>query len=207
LEIYDADPSSFEGAIISSVIPETDALSDAVEKITEKKPIIVSPGIKTGLNIRIDNPAQLGSDLVVAAVAALAEYRTPIIIVDMGTATTFSVIDRKRNFLGGTIHAGVMISLNALTSNTAQLQQVELIKPANVIGTNTVDSLKSGLLYGNAALVDGMIERIEAELGEKTTVIATGGHAEYIVPYCNHSIKYDEGLLLKGLLLIYNKNK
>lgn len=207
LEIYDVDPMSFEGAIISSVIPETDALGSSVEKITGRKPIIVSPGIKTGLNIRIDNPAQLGSDLVVAAVAALVEYSVPVIIIDMGTATTFSVIDRKKNFLGGTIHAGVIVSLNALTSNTAQLQQVELIKPSNVIGTNTIDSLKSGLLYGNASMVDGMIDRIEEELGEKATVIATGGLAGYIVPYCRHSIKYDEGLLLKGLLLIYNKNK
>jgi type III pantothenate kinase len=207
LELYYVEPLSFEGSIISSVIPETDALAASVQRITGKKPIVVSPGIKTGLNIRIDNPAQLGSDLVVAAVAALAEYNAPMIIIDMGTATTFSVIDKKKNFLGGTIHAGVMVSLNALTSNTAQLQQVELVKPANVVGTNTVDSLKSGLLYGNASMVDGMIDRIEGELGEKTTIIATGGLAEYIVPYCKHCIKYDAGLLLKGLLLIYDKNK
>lgn len=206
-ELHNIDIEKIEGAIISSVVPTVTAtFKKAVEKLTGKNVLIVNPGIKNGLSIRIDNPAQLGSDLVVNAVAGIKEYPVPQIIIDMGTATTLSVIDNKKNYIGGAILTGVQVSADALVSRASQLSKVSLDAPGKVIGTNTIDCIKIGMTYSSACAVDGMIDRIEEELGEKCTVIATGGISGIIIPLCKHKIVIDDTLLLKGLMIIYKKN-
>lgn len=208
IQLYDKDPKNIEGSIISSVVPPlTTVLKNAVERITGKAPLIVGPGLKTGLNIRIDNPAQLGADLVVTAVAGIRRYSLPQIIIDMGTATTFSVISKKGEYLGGSILAGLNLSLNALSSGTAQLPAIDLSSPHRVCGTNTIDCMTSGAVYGSAAMVDGMIQRLSDELGETPVVIATGGISKLIIPHCQHDIILNDDLLLQGLSDLYYKNK
>ncbi|MHB8962632.1 MAG: type III pantothenate kinase [Saccharofermentanales bacterium] len=207
LELYDFDIDQIDGSIISCVVPPlTNSLRKAVELVTGKTPLVVGPGVKTGLNIMTDNPGQLGSDLVVGAVAALAQYPVPMVIFDLGTATTASVIDGGRTFLGGIIYPGINISLSALTSATSQLPRISIEKPARVVGRNTVDSMTSGIVYGNASMMDGMADRIEEELGQEVTVIATGGLAGLISPFCRREVIHDPDLMLKGLYLIYMKN-
>lgn len=207
LEIHGMKSNEIEGAIVSSVVPQiTRVVKEAAEKIVKKEALVVGPGVKNGLNILTDNPAQLGSDLVVDAVAAIAEYPAPMIIFDLGTANTVSVIDRKKNYLGGMIFPGINTSLNALTANASQLQGISLDAPKKAIGTNTIDCMKSGVIYSNAASLDGIVDRIEEELGEKVTVIATGGLAKTIVPFCKKEMVIDNDLLIKGLLIIYRKN-
>ena len=208
LDIYNIDSSQIEGSIISSVVPPlTNVLSDAVSKIIGKRPLIVGPGLKTGLNIHMDNPKEVGSDLIVDAVAGISEYGAPLIIIDMGTATTMSFIDKNKNYCGGVIIPGVRISMDALASRAAQLFKVSLEKPDNVIGKNTSDCMESGLVLGNASCIDGMIDRFHEEIGYETKVIATGGLAGVIIPLCKHDITIDDTLLLKGLKVIYDKNK
>ena len=208
IQLYDKDPKNIEGSIISSVVPPlTTVLKSAVERITGKVPLIVGPGLKTGLNIKIDNPAQLGSDLVVTAVAGIRQYPLPQIIIDMGTATTLSVINANGEYVGGVIAPGVNLSINALSAHAAQLPAIALSKPKKVYGTNTVDCMTSGAIYGNAAMVDGMIERITDELGQHPVVIATAGIAKAIVPYCKHQVLLNDDLLLQGLASLYYKNK
>ena len=208
LELYGIDIKKIEGSIISSVVPEiTTVVNNAISKIIGKKSIIVGPGVKTGLSIKVDNPAQLGSDLVVGAVAALAEYNAPMVVIDFGTATTLTVINGKKDLLGGMILPGVRLSLKSLSSGTSQLPEIGLEPPKKFIGTNTVDCMKSGILYSTAYGIDGFIENIEKELDEKVTVVATGGLAKAIVPLCKSKITVDDELLLKGLMDIYNKNK
>ena len=208
LELYGIDPSQIEGGIISSVVPPiTNIVRASAEKVLGKTVKIVGPGVKTGLNTLMDNPAQVGSDRIVNAVAAINEYPAPLIIIDMGTATTFCVVDEKKNYIGGMILPGVRISLDALTSRTSQLSRISIEAPKKTIGKNTIDCMKSGIINGNAACIDGMVQRIERELGQKATVLATGGLAKKIVPYCEQKIIVDDELLLKGLRLIYNKNK
>lgn len=208
LELYGITKEDIDGAIISSVVPSvTSTVLGAVKKITGIDALVIGPGLKTGLNIMIDNPAQLGSDLVVDAAAGIAEYPLPLIIFDMGTATTVSVIDENKNYLGGMIIPGVNISLNALTARTSQLPKISLDPPKKVIGRNTIDSMKSGILYSTAASLDGIIDRIEEETGKKYTAVATGGLAGRIIPMCKKKIILDDELLLKGLIIIYNKNK
>ena len=168
---------------------------------------MLGPGVKTGLNIVMDNPGQLGADLVADAVAGLASYPVPLVVIDMGTATTISVVNSKKQYIGGMIMPGVGISLDALTARASQLSGISIDAPRHIIGKNTIECMKSGVLYSNAAALDGIIDRIEEELGEKTTVIATGGLAKKIVPHCRKEIILDEELLLKGLMLIYRKNK
>ena len=207
LELHNIKPSCISGAIIASVVPPiTYLISSAVKKITGCTAMVVGPGIRTGLNILMDNPASVGADLIVGAVAAIAEYPCPLIIIDMGTATTFAVVDEKKNYIGGMILPGIRVSLDSLTSRTSQLPRISLDPPKRLIGRNTIDSMKSGILYGNASCIDGMTERIMDELGMRTTVIATGGLAETITPLCRQDIILDNELLLKGLLLIYEKN-
>ena len=169
--------------------------------------MVLGPGVKTGLNIVMDNPGQLGADLVADAVAGLASYPVPLVVIDMGTATTISVVNSKKQYIGGMIMPGVRISLDALTARASQLSGISIDAPRHIIGKNTIECMKSGVLYSNAAALDGIIDRIEEELGEKTTVIATGGLAKKIVPHCRKEIILDEELLLKGLMLIYRKNK
>lgn len=208
LRLHNIDVSKIEGGIISTVVTQlVGTLSQAVEMIIGKKPLMVGPGLKTGLNIKIDNPAQLGADLVVGAVASIAKYPLPQIVFDLGTATTASVIDKNGVFLGGPIVPGVKTSLTALSGSTSQLPYVELAAPQRVIGRNSIECMQSGSVYGTAALLDGLAERIEEELGEPCTLIATGGIAGCIVPYCKRNIIFDNDLLLDGLLFIYNKNK
>ena len=207
LSLFDLTADAFEGIIISSVVPPVlNSFRTAVIKLTGKRPMVVGPGIKTGLNILMDNPAQVGSDLIVAAVAALREYPAPLIIIDMGTATTISVIDKNSAYIGGCICPGVKISAEALSSRTAQLPGISLEEPKKAINRNTVDSMRSGIMMGSAAMLDGMIERMEQELGSQATVLATGGIARFVVPMCRREIVYDRNLLLKGLRILYLSN-
>ena len=208
LELYGLENHTFEGSIISSVVPSVTArVKEAMEKITGKNVFIVGPGVKTGLKIKLDNPLQLGSDRVADAVAATNLYPCPLIIIDMGTATTVSVVDNDKNFVGGMIMPGLMVSMEALATKTSQLPHIGLEAPKKAIGRNTVDCIKSGLIYGNAAAIEGLISNIEQELGEKCTVISTGGLAKIVTPLCRHKIIEDDKLLLKGLMIIYNKNR
>lgn len=207
LSLYGQDVYEIEDCIISSVVPQVgSAISRAVSQLCEIVPLMIGPGVKTGLNIKIDNPAQLGADLVAGAVGAIAEYTLPCVIIDMGTASTISVIDANGCFLGGVIAAGVRLTLKALCENTAQLPAIDIEAPRSVIGSNTVDSMKSGLVYGTAAMIDGLLDRIEDELGETPTVVATGGLSRDIISCCNRHIIYNENLLLDGLREIYEKN-
>lgn len=208
MEIHSLPISSIEGAIVSSVVPPlTEVLLSAVKKITGKIPMLVGSGMKTGLNIKMDNPKTVGSDLIVNAVAALNEYPAPIIVIDMGTATTMSVIDRSGNYIGGVIFPGLRVSLDSLSSRAAQLPYIGLDKPTKIIGKNTIDCMKNGILYGNAAMIDGVIDRIVEELGASASLVATGGLAASVTPLCRHKIRYDDVLLLKGLLILYKKNE
>lgn len=207
LELNGVDASSLEGGILSSVVPPlTAAIRTSAERILGKKILTVGPGLKTGLNIAIDNPAQLGSDQVVDAVAAIACYKAPLIVIDMGTATTMSAIDSTGKYLGGAIIPGLRVALDSLTSQTSQLPNISLEAPPHVIGTNTVDCMQSGAILGNASLLDGMIDRIQEELGETCTVVATGGLVPFVIPHCRHDIIGDDDLLLKGLWILYKKN-
>lgn len=207
LELYGIGQEDIDGAIISSVVPSvTLTIKSAIKKIVNVDSMVIGPGLKTGVNITLDNPAQLGSDLVVDAAAGIAEYPLPLIIFDMGTATTVSVIDENKNYLGGMIIPGVNVSLNAMISRTSQLPRISLEPPKRVIGKNTIECMKSGILYSTAASLDGIIDRVESELGKKATVVATGGLAGSIIPHCTKKIILDDELLLKGLIVIYNKN-
>lgn len=207
LEVYHVEASQVEGAIISSVVPQVlNSMKTAVKKLTGHTPLVVGPGLKTGLNIKIENPAQTGADLVVASVAALREHKAPIIVIDMGTATTVTVIDETGAFIGGSICPGVKISLDALTDRTALLPGLQLDQPKRAIGRNTIECMRSGIMLGNACMLDGLIERFEEEIGSKATVVATGGIARFIIPMCRKPIIYDKDLLLKGLAILYRDN-
>ena len=201
------DCRGFEGAIISSVVPPlTELFRGAVKKLTGRHALVVGTGIKTGLNIQIEDPSTLGADLVAAAVAAVAQFPQPVIIIDMGTATTMTVVDEGNRFIGGAIVPGVALSMNALSGGTSLLHKVPLDAPKKCISGTTTACMQSGAVYGNAAMLDGMIDRFEAELGKKAAVVATGGIAGKIIPHCRHEIVYDEDLLLKGLHILYKKN-
>lgn len=213
LEIHNIDPMQIKGAIISSVVPQlVDAIKVAVEKVAKITPMIVGPGVKTGLNILMDQPKQVGSDLIVDAVAALNVYGYPAVVIDIGTATTISVVDEKGDYIGGAILPGIKVSLDSLVSRTAQLPRIGLDVPKHVIGKNTVDCMKSGIILGNASCIDGMIDKIieEADFGKngkpEARIIATGGLSGVIIPKCRHNIIQDNALLLKGLKIIYDKN-
>ena len=208
LDVYGLSADTIEGAIISSVVPQVlNSMQTAVKKLTGKTSLVVGPGLKTGLNILLDNPSQTGADLVVGSVAALREHKPPMIIIDMGTATTMVVLNKQGALIGGCIMPGVRISLDALTERTALLPGLQLDQPQKAIGRNTIDCMRSGIMMGSASMLDGMIERMEAELGCETTVIATGGIAKFIVPLCKREIIYDKDLLVKGLAALYRDNK
>ena len=168
---------------------------------------MVGPGLKTGLNIKVENPSQTGADLVVGSVAALREHKAPLIVIDMGTATTIVVLDKDGAFIGGSISPGVKISLDALTDRTALLPGLQLDQPKKAIGRNTIDCMRSGIMLGNACMLDGMVERMEEELGYKTTVVATGGIAKFVLPLCKREMIYDKDLLVKGLAILYRENR
>lgn len=197
-----------DGAIISSVVPAlVPTLKKAIKLITGIDAMVVGPGIKTGLSIEIDDPATLGADLVVGAVAAKEKYPQPTIIFDLGTATTGTVLNSKGSCIGGMIAAGVRSSIDALSSGTAQLPQIHIAPPKKVIATNTIDCMKSGAVIGTAVMLDGFVDRFEKELGEKATVVVTGGLGKSITKNCTHEMIIDENLLLDGLRIIYNKNQ
>lgn len=208
LNNYGVDFDCVLDVIISSVVPQvTGPLASAMQSLCGKRPFVVGPGIKTGINIRIDDPATLGADLLTDSVAAAEQYKLPVIVVDMGTATTISVVDDKRAFIGGVIMPGLRLAQDALSDRTAQLPHIDLKYDGKVLGTNTVDCMKSGAIYGTAAMIDGVVSRIENELGHKCTVVATGGLAEQVCKYTECGAIYDPDLMLKGLLCIYNRNR
>ena len=208
LDIYHIKRSELKGGIISSVVPQiTTVVKLAVEKILGGEVLVVGAGIKTGLNIRIDNPAQLGSALVVDSGAAIAEYPAPLLVIGMGTANTVCVIDKNKNYIGGMIYPGIGVSLDSLTANASQLGGIGIEAPGHIIGKNTVECMKSGVIYSSAAAIDGIIDRLVEEMNGDVTVIATGGLAKKIVPFCRRKIILDDNLLLKGLEIIYRKNR
>ena len=207
MEVYKIQPEQIQGAIIASVVPQVlNSMQSAVRKLIGKTPLVVGPGLKTGLNIQIENPAQTGADLVASAVAALQEHEAPLIIVDMSSTTTMTVLDKNGTLIGGSIGPGVRMSLDALTDRTALLPGLQLDQPKKVIGRNTTDCMRSGVMLGAACMVDGMVERMEQELGYRATVIATGSIARFIVPMCRREIIYDKDLLVKGLVALYREN-
>jgi type III pantothenate kinase len=208
LSIYGIEKESIKGAIISSVVPPLNmAMRSAIRLLYGIDAILVGPGVKTGINIHCDNPASVGADIICASVAAHFIYGSPSLVVDMGTATKMMVMNDNGAFIGVSIIPGVMVGLDALANRTAQLPMVSLEAPKSVIGKNTVDCMRSGVIFGNASMVDGMIDRFYDELGGEVKVLATGGLSAAIVPYCKHKITYDEHLVLKGLNLIYKRNQ
>ena len=199
--------NDISGVVISSVVPEiTESVTSAIKKLTGKDALILSPGVKTGLNILIDNPAQLGADLAAGAVGAVAEYPLPAFIIDLGTATKICAVDKNRGFRGCMIAPGVQISLKALTDTSSLLPTLSLEPPKKACGTNTVESMQSGVVLGTAAMIDGILDKFAEELGEPATIVATGGLSYFISPVCKREITYDRYLILKGLKAIYEKN-
>ena len=201
------ETASIDGAILSSVAPAvTNAMCSAVSKVVGIEPLMVGPGIRTGLNIAINDPAELGADLLCASVAALHKYPLPNAVCDLGTASTIFVLDKDGKMIGGIIYPGIRTSLMALVNNAALLPQISYQKPKQVIGKNTIDSMRSGLILGAASLLDGMLERVEEELGMPVTAIATGGFSSEIVCNCKREFIIDENLVLDGLRILYEKN-
>lgn len=207
-ELYNVNRTEVEGCIISSVVPHVNkTLQLAIEKLFNLDCMIVGPGVKTGLNIMMENPAQVGADLIVNAVAGLQRYGAPLTIVDLGTATTVSVLDQNKNYIGGMIMPGVNVSLESLVNSTSQLPNISLDMPKRILGKNTIEGMKSGIIYGQAAAIDGIIDRINEELGADIPVVATGGLSSHIIPICKHDVTIDNELTLYGLGLIYEKNQ
>jgi len=208
LIFHDISRADIDGAVISCVVPPlTRVLKDAVKIFTGVNALVVGAGVKTGMNILIDDPASTGGDMVATAVGALATYEPPIIVVDMGTATKMFVLDKNGAFIGGAILPGVVISMNALASMTSQLPRVPIEAPAKCISANTIDCMKSGAVYGAASAIDGMVARFEAELGMQAQIVATGGLSEVVYRYCKSNIVHDPHLILRGLNVIFEKNR
>ena len=206
-EIYGVELGTIEGVIIASVVPQVlNSVRTAIRKLLATEPLVVGPGLKTGLNIKLENPGQMGADLVAAGVAALREHKPPLVIIDMGTATTMSVLDPEGAHLGGCVCPGLRISLEALTGRTSLLPGIQLDSPRQAIGRNTADAMRSGVMYGTAAMLDGMIDRFREETGWDFTVLATGTLAERIAPLCRHEIIVDRNLIIKGLVALYREN-
>ena len=207
LELHDVKREEIDGAIIASVVPPlTHIIKSALRKLLKCEPLVIGAGLKTGLNIHLDDPSTLGADLVVDSVAAMNIYGAPVIVIDMGTATTITAITKDRTFIGGAIFPGLNVSVEALAAGTSLLPRVSLGAPRKQIGANTMDAIKSGIIYGEASRIDGMIDRFEAELGYSTKVVATGGLSPLIIPHCRHEIINDPELMLRGLKIIYDKN-
>lgn len=206
--IHHIEMEKIEGCVMSSVVPPlTNILCESIKEVTGCETLVVGPGVRNGLKLRMDEPRHVGTDLVVDAVAAVDRYGAPCIVIDMGTATTLTYIDEEKVYRGGMIVPGVAISLEALESRTAQLPHISFGKPGRVVGTNTIDCMKSGIIYGQAAMLDGLIDRIREEMHTGAKAVATGGLAGVIVPYCRHDVAIDRELILHGLRLIYEKNR
>ena len=207
MEVNHVEVNAIEGSIVASVVPPVlNSIQTAIMKLTGKKCLVVGPGLKTGLNIAIENPGQTGADLVVGSVAALREHEAPLIVIDMGTATTIIVLDETGALIGGSISPGVKISMDALTAGTALLPGLQLDQPKRAIGRNTIDCMRSGIMLGAACMLDGMVERMESELGQKAKVVITGGIAKFVAPMCKTEMIYDKDLLIKGLVALYRDN-
>lgn len=208
LSLHGIERAAINGVIVSSVVPPLNrVIRDAIGFAYNLNALFVGPGVKTGLNIHCDNPASVGSDLICACVAAHSLYGSPALIVDIGTATKMMVVDKKGTFIGVSIIPGVLMGLKALSSSTAQLPQICLEAPPSVIGKNTADCMKSGVVFGNASMIDGMIDRFNGEMNCELPVLATGGLSTVIMPHCRHKFTLDENMVLKGLNIIYKKNK
>lgn len=203
------DIRSVEGAIISSVVPPlTAVIKDAVMLVTGRSPLIIGPGIKTGLNIRLEDPTELGGDFVASSVAAIADYSLPCVIVVMGTAIAMGIIDKSGCYVGGIISPGPMVSQEALASGAAMLSNVSITPTPQVICKSTNTCIQSGIVHGSAAMIDGLLERIETELGEPVSVICCGDWSETISPYCKRQgMVIDKEILMRGLWMIYKKNR
>ncbi len=207
LTMHGVQPNQVCGCIIGSVVPEiTGAISNAIFRLTGKNALVLAPGVKTGLNILIDNPAQLGADLAAGAVGAATHYPLPAFVIDLGTATKIYVVDETKSFRGCMIAPGIAISLKALTDTSSLLPTISLEPPKKACGTNSVESMQSGVILGTAAMIDGLLEHFAEELGEPKSILATGGLSSFIAPVCRHEIQYDSDLVLKGLKAIYEKN-
>jgi type III pantothenate kinase len=207
LDLGNIDPRKIDAAVVASVVP---ALGPAYEAVGERfgvPVLMVAPGIKTGISVRVDDPREVGADRLVNAVAAFEKYGGPCVVVDFGTAITFDVVSAEGEYLGGVIGPGVEISLEALASRTAKLPRVELTPPERVIGTNTVDSIRSGVVNGFAGAIDGVAARIAGELGGDPRFVATGGLASTVAPLCEAIDEVDDRLTLDGLRLLWEKNR
>ena len=206
-QLFDIDLEKTQGAVIGSVVPElTEVLKESIRKMCNAEPIVVGPGVKSGLDIRIENPAQLGADIVAGAVAAAAKYKPPIIICNFATATVISVIDKAGIFRGAIIAAGVGTTLDGFTKRTALLPHVNMEAPKRVIGTNSIASMQSGLIFGTSAMIDGLVERIENEISDNASVVATGELSDVIIKCCKTHIEKEEHLIIDGLKIIYDRN-
>ena len=207
LDIYHVRREDIEGSIIASVVPQVlNAMKTALHRLIGRECLVVGQGLKTGLDIRIENPTHVGADLVVGSVAALHRHKPPMIVVDMGTATSMTVLDENGAMIGGSICPGVQVSLDALTERTALLPGLQLDQPRHAIGKNTIECMRSGIMLGTACMIDGMIDRMEQELGSKATVVLTGGIARFIAPLCRQKVIWDRQLTLEGLAILYREN-
>ena len=206
--IRDAMPDlAFDGAILASVVPEVNgALCAAAKALTGKDCLVLDYTTQTGMPLHVDEPATIGADILAGCVAAKNRYPLPLVVADLGTANTVMVVDKDGAYCGGIIAAGLKMQLKALGAGTSLLPNLEVAAPEKCIGTNTVDCLESGAVYGTAAMLDGMVDRMEQELGAPLTVVATGGLAELVCAHCRHEVHLEPELLLKGLVDIYGKN-
>ncbi|MBE7010651.1 MAG: type III pantothenate kinase [Ruminococcaceae bacterium] len=207
LRLHGVEKTIVKGAIIASVVPPLNTvMKRAIKMVYGVEALLVGPGIKTGINIHCDNPASVGADLICACVATHHIYGSPSLIIDMGTATKIMLMDQNGAFCGASIIPGVNIGLKALSSGTAQLPQISLEAPKSVVGKNTIDCMRSGVVFGNASMIDGMIDRYNEAFGEPLKVYATGGLASTILTHCKHEITLDNDLVLMGLNILYKKN-
>lgn len=208
MSLYKIDPQNITGGIISSVVPElTGVIRASIKRLSGVECLVLGPGVKSGININIDNPAQLGADTVAIAVGAINKFPCPLIVCDLGTATVLGVIDQNKSLSGVIIAAGVGTTSESFSKNTALLPHVSIDTPKRVVGKNTVGSVQSGLIYGTAAMIDGLIERIKEEMGFSATIVATGTMTERIIPHCKRDIIIADDLIFEGLKIIYDKNK
>lgn len=208
-QLYHFHYEDVTDSILCSVVPPLNFMMEkALTRLLGKPPVVVGPGVKTGLNIRLAVQSQVGADIVADAVSALEQFTAPIITIDMGTATTIGVISEGRTYEGGLLLPGVNVSLEALSRRAAQLPAISLQAPKNLIGKSTEDCMRSGIVYGTAAMLDGIIDRIRGEFpGKELHIVATGGSAPFIVKFCRNKILYDKTLLMKGLWAIYQRNQ
>lgn len=206
LNALNVKKEDIEGVIAASVVPQFDkTIERAFEKYFDKKVIFVGPGIKSGINIKLDNPKQLGADILVGAVGAINKYNAPAIVIDMGTAITFCYVNDRKELLGGIILPGIKTSFNALFKKASKLEEVGIETPKNVVGRDTVSSIQSGMVYGMASTIDGLVRKLKKENGDAKVVI-TGGEARFILNVLEEEVIYDDNLLLDGLKVLYEKN-